>query len=82
MTRAEAGKLGGLTTLEKHGRDHFRRNGLKYGSLGGRPRALTIADLPRQQSSPRILEGGKLPSNLKKLKEMVKQISAEGCACN
>lgn len=76
MTRKEAGRLGGMATLEKHGRTHFRNNGLKYGPLGGRPRSLTIADLPRLKSSPQILEGGKLPSNLKKLKEMIRQISA------
>lgn len=31
LTRAEAGRLGGLATRNKHGRDHF----VNIGSLGG-----------------------------------------------
>ncbi len=29
MTKAEAGKLGGKKTLEKHGREHFQEAGRK-----------------------------------------------------
>ena len=29
MTKAEAGRLGGLKTLERHGIEHFRRAGSK-----------------------------------------------------
>ena len=32
LTKAEAGRLGGLRTKEKHGNEHFRR----AGSLGGK----------------------------------------------
>lgn len=35
MSRAEAGRLGGLKTKERHGEDHFRRIGRSGGSKGG-----------------------------------------------
>lgn len=35
MSRAEAGRLGGLKTKERHGEDHFRRIGRAGGSKGG-----------------------------------------------
>ncbi len=39
--RQRAGRLGGLTTLERHGKEHFS----KVGKTGGRPRNLTISEL-------------------------------------
>lgn len=35
MSKAEAGRLGGLKTKERHGEDHFRRIGRSGGSKGG-----------------------------------------------
>lgn len=35
MSRAEAGRLGGMKTKERHGEDHFRRIGRSGGSKGG-----------------------------------------------
>ncbi len=35
MSRAEAGRLGGMKTKERHGEDHFRRIGRAGGSKGG-----------------------------------------------
>ena len=35
MTRAEAGRLGGQTTRERHGTDHYGRIGKVGGMKGG-----------------------------------------------
>jgi hypothetical protein len=71
--RAAAGRKGGLATLERHGQLHF----IKLGMMGGRPKALTIEDI-RLQTSQKKVEGGKLPGDLKTLKEMCKQFLEEG----
>jgi hypothetical protein len=45
---------------------------------GGRPRALTIADIKSiAKPSPRKYEGGKLPSSLRAMKGMVRELENE-----
>lgn len=60
ITVSEAGRLGGLETLRRHGRQHFvtagrrgqevivqhytTRDRRRWGSLGGRPRRVRLAD--------------------------------------
>lgn len=62
MTRTEAGRLGGLSTLEKHGAEHFRHLG------GGRPRKdLSLLLEPASEK----FEGGKFPNDLRKLRRLV-----------
>jgi len=41
MNKAEAGRLGGKSTFEKHGRTHMSA----MGKVGGRPRNLSLAEL-------------------------------------
>jgi len=61
ITVSEAGRLGGLETLRRHGRQHFVTAGRRgqeviahhyttrdrrhWGSLGGRPRRVRLADV-------------------------------------
>jgi hypothetical protein len=45
MTHRQAGKLGGIATLERYGKDYYRKLGLTYGSSGGRPKNPTIDEL-------------------------------------
>jgi len=74
MTRAEAGRIGGIQTLLRHGREHFSL----AGQRGGRPRARTI----RQQSAPRIFtkgEAAQRPFSLKTLKELWDSKRGESC---
>ena len=67
ITVSEAGRLGGLETLRRHGRQHFvaaGRHGQKaiaqhyttedrqrWGSLGGRPRRVRLADMGEEGQS-------------------------------
>jgi len=67
ITASEAGRLGGLETLRRHGRQHFvaaGRRGQKviahyytaedrrrWGSLGGRPRKLGLANMGEKGQS-------------------------------
>jgi hypothetical protein len=44
-TKADAGRKGGLTTLQRYGRDQLR----EWGKLGGRPRLPTYDDIFRQR---------------------------------
>lgn len=48
--KQRAGQLGGLSTLEKYGRNFFIQNGVKGGKQGGRPRLPTLEQL-RQQAA-------------------------------
>jgi len=41
MNKREAGRLGGMQTYARHGREHMRQMGLK----GGRPRSKTLSEL-------------------------------------
>jgi len=59
LTVRDAGRLGGLTTLARHGLDHYREAGRKgqaklairfgraqrrrWGAMGGRPRRIALA---------------------------------------
>lgn len=61
LTVREAGRLGGLSTLTRHGLDHYRRAGRKgqaklnarfgkaqralWGAMGGRPKKPRLADM-------------------------------------
>ena len=72
MTHAQAGRRGGLVTLERHGVEFYRQAGKK----GGRPRALTLSQI-RQSAAPvttinKTSEGGRLSANLKTLKALFK----------
>jgi len=67
ITVSQAGRLGGLETLRRHGRYHFVRAGRlgqqviahhyttedrrHWGSLGGRPRKLRLANMGEKGQS-------------------------------
>lgn len=67
ITVSEAGRLGGLETLRRHGRQHFVTAGRQgqeviahyytsedrrhWGSLGGRPRRRKLADMGEKGQS-------------------------------
>ena len=67
ITVSEAGRLGGLETLRRHGRQHFVTAGRcgqeviaryyttedrrHWGSLGGRPKRLRLADMGKKGQS-------------------------------
>jgi hypothetical protein len=48
MSRSDAGRLGGLKTSSTHNHAHYQR----IGSLGGRPRRLSLAEIRKLQSAP------------------------------
>lgn len=59
------GRMGGLQTLMRYGKEHF----VALGKMGGRPKL-------RQLPVPGVLiqeNGGRLPNSLKGLKELWKQ---------
>jgi len=66
MTKQQAGQLGGIITLIKHGQDFYS----DIGAKGGRPRDPTLAEVKRQQSAAEFtnLEGGRLPNDLRELR--------------
>lgn len=73
LTRAEAGRIGGLVTLERYGRDHLA----EWGRLGGRPRSQTYDDITRQRqrleqnnNNKEVIQGP--PGNLRQLKTLYK----------
>ncbi len=45
--KQEAGRMGGLATWRRHGKEHY----VAMGKKGGRPRALTLEDILRQKQS-------------------------------
>lgn len=67
LTVKEAGRLGGLTTLARHGLDHYREAGRKgqakldarfgkaqrscWGAMGGRPKRHKSADMGEKRQS-------------------------------
>jgi hypothetical protein len=67
--RREVGRLGGLVTLERYGRDQLRT----WGKLGGRPRSLTYDEIMRQHQlvGQKIndKEGTGPPGNMTELKK-------------
>jgi len=57
MNKSDAGRIGGLTTLLRHGQEHYS----KAGKLGGRPRwQQPVPSTP----SPKCIEGRELPNGL------------------
>ena len=70
--KQKAGRLGGLTTFRKYGREGMVTRGRK----GGRPRALTLEEIRQQQLQ--VQENNKevkgtpdeLPGSLKELKKL------------
>ena len=67
--RCEAGRIGGLVTLERYGKDQLR----SWGKLGGRPRSLTYDEIMRQHQllGQKIndKEGTGPPGNIAELKK-------------
>jgi len=62
LTRADYGRIGGLQTLVKYGREHF----VALGKRGGRPKL-------RQLSAPEVQlekKEERLPNNLRVLREL------------
>jgi len=51
-TRAESGRKGGLTTLERYGRDQLA----EWGQLGGRPGRSKEAKRPSNKQSSKKLK--------------------------
>lgn len=74
------GRIGGLQTALRHGREHM----VEIGQRGGLARRLpTIAEL-RQQQALEVqskLKGGRLPNRLSELKELWKEKRGES-SCN
>lgn len=69
MTKAEAGRLGGLTTFLHCGPEGMSQR----GKLGGRPLALTLEDIRQQQLLAQENEKGVMDTpgnNLKELKKL------------
>ena len=69
--KQKAGRLGGLATFHKYGREGMVARGKK----GGRPRALTLEErqqqLQAQKNKKEVKDTpGKLPGNLKELKRL------------
>jgi hypothetical protein len=72
MTRKDSGRIGGLATLKRYGKDQLR----DWGKLGGRPRSLTYDEIRQQQRlEQNNNKGGDGPpgNNLNQLKALLKQ---------
>jgi len=82
MTKADAGRLGGLQTYLRHGRSEMARR----GRMGGRPRAKTYSELfPAPAANNEEKEAGiistlNLDLSLKELRELWKIKREEGLA--
>lgn len=68
------GRIGGLQTLMRYGREHMA----EIGRRGGRPR---LRQLPTPEAQTQ-LKGGWLPNRLSELKELWKQRRGELCVVN
>jgi len=71
MTKREAGRIGGLRTLERYGREGMAAR----GRMGGRPRLATLDEIRQKQSlkTQNKYEGGKdAPGDLRELKRLWK----------
>jgi hypothetical protein len=69
MTQAEAGRLGGLATYTKYGRQEMVRR----GKLGGRPQALTISQIRQLRAEQnKKKEDGLSTGNLAHLQRLYK----------
>jgi len=73
MTRVEAGRKGGMTTMSRYGREYFSR----IGRYGGRPPALMAEEARerlRLQAASEVAEltkGGRLPRSLCKMQRLL-----------
>jgi len=82
MTKADAGRLGGLQTYLRHGRSEMARR----GRMGGRPRSKTYSELfPAAAANNEEKEAGiistlNLDLSLKELRELWKIKREEGLA--
>jgi len=57
LSKQEAGRLGGIQTLKRHGKEHYHRLGKAGGKLGGRPKLPTITEIMENASLPEIFKG-------------------------
>jgi len=70
--KQKAGRLGGLATFHKYGREGM----VARGNRGGRPRSLTLEErqqqlLKAQENKKEVMDTpGKLPGSLKELKKL------------
>ena len=72
MTRKDSGRIGGLATLKRYGKDQLR----DWGKLGGRPRSLTYDEIRQQQRLEQNNNkggDGSPGNNLSQLKALLKQ---------
>ena len=69
LTHADHGRIGGLQTYLRYGREHF----VALGKKGGRPR---LRQLPAPIVQSKV--GGKLPNRLSELKELYKLRNKKG----
>ena len=68
VKRQKAGRLGGLTTLRRYGRDYLR----ELGKRGGKPRLPTIEELQERQALERLAEREKLETGSNSLETLKK----------
>jgi len=68
-----AGRLGGLTTLMRYGREFYSTIGAK----GGRPKATQLGRQTVLAANSKV-EGGWIPNRLSELKELWRQNKKEG----
>jgi len=71
MTKAEAGRIGGLTTLRRYGKQGMAERGKR----GGRPRSLTLEQIRQQQhleAQTKYKGGTDTPGSLIELKRLWK----------
>jgi len=59
------GRMGGLQTVMRYGREHM----VALGKRGGRPR---LRQLPAPEVKSKLKGGNRLPNSIKELKELVK----------
>ncbi len=64
--RSDAGRIGGLQTLLRHGREHYSA----AGKLGGRPKSLTMAEIRQSQHLEEQNENRRLDTPHSRLKEL------------
>ena len=81
MTRQDAGRLGGLQTLMRHGPEHLKI----VGQRGGRPRSMTLAErrqltaLGTENKTEEVM--AVQPDNLRVLKKLWRQQRSEPVVC-
>jgi len=73
MTHSQAGRIGAMRKARLYPREHYVQLGRKFGHLGGRPRATTIADVPAPQFKLSF-EGRELPASLTELRGALREL--------